>query len=202
MHAIEQKNITPLICLAAGVIIFIWSGIAPYDRTTWWMEVAPAILAAPLLLATYKKFSLTTLLYVLIFIHAVILMVGGHYSYARVPFFDWMGESRNNYVKLGHSAQGFIPAMVVRELLLRTSPLKSGKWLFAIIVFACLGISALYELIEWAAAMALGQGADEFLGTQGDAWDTQKDMAFAGLGAVCALLFLSRLHDKYLKTSS
>lgn len=202
MHAIEQKNITPLICLAAGVIIFIWSGIAPYDRTTWWMEVAPAILAAPLLLATYKKFSLTTLLYVLIFIHAVILMVGGHYSYARVPFFDWMGESRNNYDKLGHFAQGFIPAMVVRELLLRTSPLKSGKWLFAIIVFACLGISALYELIEWAAAMALGQGADEFLGTQGDAWDTQKDMAFAGLGAVCALLFLSRLHDKYLKTSS
>lgn len=202
MHAIEQKNIIPLICLAAGVIIFIWSGIAPYDRTTWWMEVAPAILAAPLLLATYKKFSLTTLLYVLIFIHAVILMVGGHYSYARVPFFDWMGESRNNYDKLGHFAQGFIPAMVVRELLLRTSPLKSGKWLFAIIVFACLGISALYELIEWAAAMALGQGADEFLGTQGDAWDTQKDMAFAGLGAVCALLFLSRLHDKYLKTSS
>lgn len=184
--------------LFAAAIIFTWSAIAPYDRTTWWMEVAPVLIALPILIASYNRFTFTTLIYGLIFIHAVILMIGGHYTYARVPFFEFFGEDRNNFDKLGHFAQGFIPAMIMRELVIRTSPLRTGKWLFAIIVFSCLGISAAYELIEWAAAMILGQGADEFLGTQGDVWDTQKDMAWAGAGAVIALLVLSRWHDRLL----
>lgn len=194
-----KNKAIPLSCLALGTVVFLWSAIAPYDRTTWWMEVAPVLIAVPLMAATYRHFPLTTLLYGLILVHAIILMVGGHYTYARVPFFDFAGHDRNNYDKVGHFAQGFIPAMVMRELLLRTSPLKSGKWLFAIILFACLGISALYELIEWIAAVILGQGAEEFLGTQGDVWDTQKDMAWAGIGAAAALLGLSRLHDRALK---
>lgn len=189
---------TPLVALILTVSVFIWSAIAPYDRATWWMETAPVLVAWPLLIATYKKFRLTDFLYALIAVHAVILMVGGHYTYARVPFMEFLGEGRNNYDKIGHFAQGFIPAMVIRELLIRTSPLKSGKWLFAIIVFSCLGISALYELIEFAAAILLKTGADEFLGSQGDVWDTQKDMMWAGVGAVAALFTLSKLHDKSL----
>jgi putative membrane protein len=189
---------TPLVCLAIVVAVFVWSAIAPYERSTWWMEVAPALIALPLLFATHKKFPLTTLLYVLIAVHMIILMVGGHYTYARVPGFEWLGEGRNNYDKIGHFAQGFIPAIIMRELMIRTSDLKPGKWMAAVIVFSCLGISAVYELIEWGAAVMLGQGADEFLGTQGDVWDTQKDMAFAGLGAISALLLLSRAHDKAL----
>lgn len=198
MHSIK-RHIIPAVCLALTFVILTWSGIAPYDRVTWYMEVAPVIIVIPVLWLSYERFPLSTLLYLLIFIHGVVLMVGGHYSYARVPFFDGLWDGRNNYDKIGHFAQGFIPALAIRELLVRTSPLRSGKWLNAIIVFACLGISALYELIEWAAAMMLGQGAEEFLGTQGDIWDTQKDMAFAGLGAVSALILLSRLHDTMLK---
>ncbi|NBC45373.1 DUF2238 domain-containing protein [Corallococcus exiguus] len=189
---------TPIACLAIVIAVFAWSAIAPYERSTWWMEVAPALIALPLLFATYKKFPLTTLLYVLIAVHMVILMVGGHYTYARVPGFEWLGEGRNNYDKIGHFAQGFIPAMIMRELLIRTSDLKPGKWMAVVIVFSCLGISAVYELIEWGAAVMLGQGADEFLGTQGDVWDTQKDMGMAGIGACAALLLLSRPHDKAL----
>ncbi len=180
------------------MIVFTWSAINPFDRATWWLEVAPVLIAYPLLFATYKKFRLTDLLYGLIFIHAVILMVGGHYTYAHVPFMEFLGEGRNNYDKIGHFAQGFIPAIVIRELLIRTSPLKAGKWMAAIIVFACLGVSALYEVIEWAAAVIFGDGAEEFLGTQGDVWDTQKDMMYAGIGASAALLLLSKLHDKAL----
>jgi putative membrane protein len=187
----------PLSCLAFVAAVFTWSAIGPFDRATWWMEVAPVLIVLPLLAATYKKFRLTDLLYVLIAVHAVILMVGGHYTYARVPMFDFI-EGRNNYDKLGHFAQGFIPAIVIRELLLRTSPLRPGKWLAGVIVFSCLGISALYELVEWTAAEILGQGADEFLGSQGDVWDTQKDMMWAGIGATAALLSLSHLHDKAL----
>lgn len=188
----------PLSCLAACLIVFVWSAIGPYDRGTWWMEVAPVLIALPLLLGTYNRFRLTDLLYILILIHAVILMVGGHYTYARVPLPDFLMGDRNNYDKLGHFAQGFIPAMAMRELLLRTSPLRPGKWLAAIIVFSCLGISALYELIEWIAAEILGQGADEFLGSQGDVWDTQKDMMWAGIGAGAALFGLSRIHSRQL----
>lgn len=190
----------PLACLAFALIVLAWSAIAPYDRSTWWMEVAPFIIAAPLLIATYRRFRLTDLLYVLILLQSLILMIGGHYTYARVPFVELLGEGRNNFDKIGHFAQGFVPAMVIRELLLRTSPLKAGKWLFAVIAFSCLGISALYELIEWGAAMALGQGADEFLGTQGDPWDTQKDMMWAGIGAVAAQVLLSKIHDRFLSS--
>lgn len=193
----------PLFFLTVVLIVFIWSGIGPYDRVTWWMEVAPVIVALPLLLATYHKFRLTTLLYGLIALHAVILMVGGHYTYARVPAFDWLrditGGDRNNYDKIGHFAQGFIPAMVARELLIRTTPLKHGKWMCALIVLSCLGISAIYEIVEWFAAVMVGEGAHEFLGTQGDEWDTQKDMAWAGAGAIAALLLLSKIHDRFLK---
>lgn len=188
----------PLSCFLIAVAVFVWSAINPYDRGTWWMEVAPALIAAPLLIATYRSFRLTDLLYFLICVHAIILMIGGHYTYARVPLFDLIGEGRNNYDKVGHFAQGFIPAIAIRELLLRTSTLKPGKWLATILVFSCLGISAVYEIIEWTAAEILGSGANEFLGSQGDIWDTQKDMAWAGIGAVCAVLSLSKIHDAAL----
>ncbi len=189
----------PVFCLLSGLAILTWSGIAPYERGTWWMEIAPALIAAPLMIATYKKFPLTNFLYGLILVHAIILMIGGHYTYARVPLFDFGDGARNNYDKIGHFAQGFIPAIVIRELLLRTSPLRPGKWLFTIIVFSCLGISAVYELIEWIAAVLLGSGAEEFLGTQGDVWDTQEDMAWAGIGAITAMVFLSRPQDRAIK---
>lgn len=189
--------------LLVTVLVFIWSGIGPYDRATWWMEVAPVLIAVPIMLAIYKSFRLTNLLYILIALHGIILMVGGHYTYSRVPAFDWLrditGGERNSYDGLGHLAQGFIPAMVARELLLRTSPLRYGKWMFTLIVFSCLGIAAVYELLEWGAAVMVGEGAHEFLGTQGDQWDTQKDMALAGVGAIAALLGLSKLHDRGLK---
>lgn len=194
-----QASTVPLTGLALAALVFLWSAVDPYDRGTWWMEVAPALIALPLLFFTYKRFRLTDLSYALIGIHASILMVGGKYTYARVPLFDVIEGTRNNYDKLGHFAQGFIPAIILRELLLRTSPMRPGKWLAAVIVFSCLGISAAYELIEWSAAMLLGQGAEEFLGTQGDEWDTQKDMLWAGVGACAALLTLSRWHDRQLE---
>lgn len=193
----------PVLTLLAVVCTFLWSAINPYDRATWWMEVAPVLVAVPIMLATYKNFRLTNLLYLLIGLHAVILIVGGHYTYARVPLFDVIrdltGGERNNYDKIGHFAQGFIPAMVARELLIRTSTLRAGKWMTVLIVLGCLGISAIYEIIEWIAAVMVGEGAHEFLGTQGDEWDTQKDMAYAGIGAAVALLFLSKLHNRALK---
>ena len=192
-----------LLLLITCVAILIWSGINPKERLTWWLETLPVFISIILCCATYKKFELTPLLYLLIWVECVILMVGGHYTYAEVPLFDWIknvfNQSRNNYDKLGHLAQGFIPAILVRELLLRTSPLKSGKWLFTIIVFGILGISATYELIEWAAAEIIGEDADSFLGSQGDVWDTQKNMFCAFIGATLALLTLSKLHDKQLK---
>lgn len=194
-----NRHTTPLIGFFIIAAVFIWSSIQPYDVVTWLMEVAPVLIALPILFATYKKFPLTNLLYALIVIHAIILMIGGHYTYARIPLFDMFGDGRNNYDKVGHFAQGFIPAIAMRELLLRTSTLQSGKWMFAIIVFSCLGISAAYEIIEWAAAIAIGQGANEFLGTQGDIWDTQKDMAWAGIGALIAMLTLQSTHDMFLK---
>ncbi|MFZ5841936.1 MAG: DUF2238 domain-containing protein [Pseudomonadota bacterium] len=183
--------------------VLIWSAIAPYDRLTWWLEVAPALIALVLLAITWQRFPLTTLLYVLILIHSLILMVGGHYTYARVPAFDWLRDtfelSRNHYDRVGHLAQGFIPAMVARELLLRLTPLKRGGWLFFLVLCVCLAISVVYELIEWGAAMALGGSAEEFLALQGDEWDTQKDMALAGIGALVAQLSLARLHDRQLQ---
>jgi putative membrane protein len=186
----------------ALVALLALSAWRPYDLATWAMEVAPVAVVLALLWATRARFPLTPLLLTLIFVHACILILGGHYSYARVPLGFWLQDlfhlPRNPYDGIGHFAQGFIPAIAARELLLRRTGLQRGGWLFTVVVLACLGISATYELIEWGAAVALGQGADEFLGTQGDPWDTQKDMALAGLGAIVALLALSRWHDAQL----
>lgn len=188
--------------LAIFFAVLAWSAINPYDRLTWWLEVAPALVGLALMVWTHKRFPLTTLLYVLILIHSLILFVGGHYTYARVPAFDWLRDafelSRNHYDRVGHLAQGFIPAMIARELLLRLTPLKRGGWLFFLVLCVCLAISAVYELIEWGAAMALGGSAEEFLALQGDVWDTQKDMALAGIGALVAQLTLARWHDRQL----
>jgi putative membrane protein len=187
---------------AALIALLALSGYKPFDLATWVMEVVPVVIVLVILWISHRRFPLTPLLYALIFVHAVVLMLGGHYSYARVPLGDWMREwfhlSRNPYDGIGHFAQGFIPAIAARELLLRRTLLERGGWLFVIVTSVCLAISALYELIEWGVAVALGQGADEFLGTQGDPWDTQKDMAFAWLGAMVAQWLLARWHDAQL----
>lgn len=192
----------PLALLALAIVILVLSGIGPYDRATWLMEVFPVILAAPVLVATARRFPFTSLVYRLIFLHAVILMVGGHYTYARVPLGFWLQDAldlaRNHYDGIGHFVQGFVPAIIAREILLRRSPLKPGKWLFFLVVTVSLSISASYELVEWAAAVIGGSAADEFLGTQGDVWDTQWDMFMALLGALTALIVLSRRHDREL----
>jgi putative membrane protein len=187
---------------AALIALLAVSAWRPHDLATWAMEVAPVVVVLPLLWATRGRFPLTPLLYALIFVHAAVLVLGGHYTYARVPLGFWMQEAfglaRNPYDGIGHFMQGFVPAIAARELLLRHTGLQRGAWLFAVVVLTCLGISAIYELIEWGAAVAIGQGADEFLGTQGDAWDTQKDMALAGVGALAAQLALARWHDRQL----
>ena len=179
-----------------------WSLVAPHDYFTWVLEVLPVLIGLPLAFAVQRRFPLSGLLLGLLWGHSVILIVGGHYTYARVPLGDWamhwFGWTRNNYDKLGHFAQGFVPAILVREILLRTSPLKGGKWLAFLVVSVCLAFSALYELIEWLTAVTSGAAADDFLGTQGDPWDTQTDMAMALVGAVVALLLLPRLHDRSL----
>ncbi|HKC45219.1 MAG TPA: DUF2238 domain-containing protein [Burkholderiales bacterium] len=189
-----------LFVLAAMALIV--SGIGPRERGTWVLEVAPVLIAAPILLLTWRGFRLTPLVYWLIFLHALVLMVGGHYTYAHVPFGFWLqdlfGLARNPYDRIGHFMQGFTPAMVVREILLRRSPLRPGKWTFFIVSSICLAISAVYEFIEWWAALILGQGAQEFLGTQGDPWDTQWDMFMCLVGAIAAQLLLSRVHDRQL----
>lgn len=180
--------------------VLTWSGIAPHDRFTWLLEVAPALIGLMILAATYRRFRFTGLVYWLILVHAVILMVGGRYTYARVPLFDWIRDAfdlgRNHYDKVGHFAQGFIPAIITREILLRKSPLRSGKWLSFTVVSVCLAMSAFYELIEWWVALAVGEGAESFLGTQGYEWDTQSDMALALLGAIASLLLFGRYHDR------
>ena len=192
----------PLFVLAAVLAVLVWSGIAPHDRGTWLMEVAPVLIVLPLLVATHRRFPLTPLLQVLIALHAAVLCVGGHYTYAEVPagfwFRDLLGLARNHYDRLGHLFQGFVPALVARELLLRNTPLRPGGWLFALCISVAMAVSALYELLEWLAAELLGQGADAFLGTQGDVWDTQWDMFMALLGALAAQLLLSRLQDRQL----
>lgn len=183
--------------------VFIWSAINPHDYFTWFLEVAPALIGLVLLAVTYRSFRFTVLAYWLMLIHAVILMVGGHYTYAEVPLFNWIRDtfelSRNNYDKVGHFAQGFIPAIIAREMLIRKTPLKPGKWLFFIVVSVCLAISAFYELIEWWVAVASGESAEAFLGTQGYVWDTQSDMAYALTGAITALVLLGRYHNRKLE---
>jgi len=190
----------PLALLAATGVVLLWSGIAPLERGTWWMEVAPILIGVPLLVATFRAFRLSPLLYRLLFLHAVILAVGGHYTYARVPVGFWVQDllhlSRNHYDRLGHLAQGFIPAILAREILLRRSPLVRGKWLFTLVTCVCLAFSAFYELIEWWAALIGGAAAESFLGTQGDPWDTQWDMALALVGAITAQVLLGRVHDR------
>jgi putative membrane protein len=184
------------------VLLLAMSGIRPFDRTTWVLEVFPIFIALPVLWATYRRFPLTTVVYALIFIHAVVLMAGGHYSYARVPLgfqiADLLHFSRNPYDKIGHFFQGFVPALVIREILVRGGFVRGRRMLGFLVVCVVLAISATYELVEWAAAVALGQGADEFLGTQGDPWDTQSDMLFALIGGVSAIVLLSRFHDSQL----
>lgn len=180
-----------------------WSAIQPHDYPTWWMEVMPALVGLIVLWATKKSFPLTPLLYTLILIHALILMIGGHYTYAEVPFFNYLRDSwemgRNNYDKIGHLAQGFVPAMIAREIFIRKKLINSKAWENTLIVSCCLALSALYEIIEWLVALAIGESADAFLGTQGYIWDTQSDMALAMLGAIIALLSLSHVHNKALK---
>ena len=188
--------------LAVFFAVLIWSGVNPKDFTTWVLEVPPALIAIALLFYTRNSFPLTTLAYTLILIHSVILMVGGHYTYAEVPIGDMFRElfesSRNNYDKLGHVAQGFIPVIIAREVVIRLNVFKSKAWMNFFIVSMCLGISAFYELIEWWVALMSGEAAEAFLGTQGYVWDTQSDMGFALTGAIVALVLLSGVHDRQL----
>jgi len=187
---------------AALIALLALSGWRAYDLATWVMEVAPVFIVLVLIWATRTSFPLTPLLLALIFVHACVLMLGGHYTYARVPLGDWLREwfglARNPYDGIGHFMQGFVPAIAARELLLRHTGLQRGAWLFVVVTAVCLAVSAIYELIEWAAAVALGQGAEEFLGTQGDPWDTQKDMLLAWIGAMMAQWLLARWHDRQL----
>lgn len=195
----SQRTFLSLL-LAAGTLAFLWSAWQPHDRFTWWLEVAPVLIGLPILWATYARFPLSRLVYVLLLIHAIILMVGGHYTYAEMPLFNWLrdeyGLARNYYDRVGHVAQGFIPAIVAREILLRCSPLQPGKWLFFLVASVCLAISACYEFLEWWVALASGSDAVAFLATQGDMWDTQWDMFLALLGAISAQLLLAKAHDR------
>ncbi len=196
----DERPRALLALTAAWAIGLVWSGIHAHDRLTWLMEVAPVLIAAPLLWATVGRFRFSTLSYGLILLHGLVLMVGGAYSYARVPLGDWMQVwlhlSRNPYDKIGHFAQGFVPAIVARELLIRRFGLKPGGLLGFLCVCVCGAISATYEIIEWQAAVLLGEGADAFLGAQGDPWDTQSDMLFAFIGAIAAVTLLAPRHDR------
>lgn len=185
------------------VLFFVWSAINPKDYFTWFLEVFPAIIALVILITTYRKFKFTNLVYTLILIHCVILIIGSHYTYAEVPFFNWIKEvfnsSRNNYDKIGHLAQGFIPAIITREILIRNAVVNGKMWLNVVIVAICMAISVSYEFMEWLVAELTGDSAESFLGTQGYIWDTQSDMLYATIGAILAIITLQRLHNKALK---
>lgn len=201
-----QEGFEPLLLAGITLAALVVSGMDPYDRATWVLEVLPVFLGGAILIATYRSFRLSSFLYRLLTLHALILILGAHYTYARVPLGFWVQDlfdmSRNHYDRLGHLAQGFIPAILAREVLLRLSPLKPGKWLFFLVTCVCLAFSAFYELLEWWTAAAIGQAADAFLGTQGDVWDTQWDMFLALLGALAALAGLSRSHDRALRKTT
>ena len=191
--------------MAVFTAVFVWSAIRPKDYPTWVLEVAPAVIAAAILWFTRRQFPLTRLAYVLVLLHCIILIVGGHYTYAEVPAFDWLrdtfGHTRNNYDKVGHFAQGFVPAIIAREVTIRLAVFRTAAWRDFFVVSMCLGVSALYELIEWIVALLSDSAAESFLGTQGYVWDTQSDMAYALCGAVLALLLLGRLHDRQLEAA-
>lgn len=195
-----------LIWIVIFLAVLVWSGIAPKDQLTWALEVFPAVAGAAILWFTRERFPLTTLVYVLILVHCIILMIGGHYTYAEVPLGDWLrdatGGNRNNYDKLGHLAQGFVPAIIARELVIRLHVFNSAAWRNFFIVSFCLGFSAFYELIEWWVALLSDEAAESFLGTQGYIWDTQSDMGLALLGAILALVMLSKTHDKQMQALS
>jgi putative membrane protein len=195
-----KYHITLLLLFCAALA---WSGIAPHDYFTWFLEVLPALIGVAVLLMIYYRYKLTNLTYTLILIHAVILMVGGHYTYAEVPLFDWIKEvfhqSRNNYDKVGHFAQGFIPAIIAREILIRDHIVNVKAWLNVFVVCICMAISAAYEFLEWGVAEMTGESSDAFLGTQGYAWDTQSDMLYATIGAITALIILSKYHNQSIE---
>ena len=201
MHS--QRSTALVVASVALLALLVLSGARPFDRTTWALEVFPVVVALPVLWATYRRFPLTTVLYVCIVVHALVLMLGGAYTYARVPLgfqiADLLGLSRNPYDKIGHFMQGFVPALVAREILIRGQHVRGKRMLAFLVVCVVLAISATYELIEWAAALALGQGADEFLGTQGDPWDTQSDMFCALIGALAALVTLAGVQDRQIR---
>jgi len=194
------KYLTTL--LVIFTVVLVWSAINPTDYFTWILEIAPAIIALIILAAIYKRFKFTNLIYGLILIHSCILMVGGHYTYAEVPLFDWIMEfldqSRNNYDKVGHFAQGFIPAMIIREVLIKRKVVNSKIWFNVIVVAMAMAISVSYEFIEWFVAEQTGESAESFLGTQGYVWDTQSDMLYATIGAITALMTLSKIHDRLI----
>jgi putative membrane protein len=202
-----SSRISPLhLCLLLGVaIVFVWSGWKPYDRFTWWLEIAPALIGGAILISTYSRFRFTTLVYTLVALHMILLFVGGHYTYARVPLFQWLepifGWHRNHFDRLGHFMQGLVPALIAREIFIRQRVVNSAGWRFSIIILICMGISALYELLEWLTALTAGVGASTaFLGTQGDPWDTQEDMCMALIGAFCALIFFSFWQNRQMRT--
>lgn len=201
----ERNNFWRYAWTFVFVVVLAWSGVNPHDYPTWWLEVLPAIVGFGVLWYTRDSFRLTPLVYVLILVHSIILMVGGHYTYAEVPLFDWIGEmfnhTRNNYDKLGHFVQGFIPAIITREIVIRLNVFSSANWRNFFIVCFCLGFSALYELIEWWVALLSEDAAESFLGTQGYTWDTQSDMGWAFLGAILGLVLLGRLHDRQLRSN-
>lgn len=191
-----------LILLTILGIVFFWSAFAPLERFTWWLEIFPILIALPILFLSYQNLQFTHLAYVLMLVHAIILMIGGHYTYAEVPLFNWLRDtfelSRNYYDRVGHFAQGFVPAIIVREILIKKSPLVLGQWLFFIVCSICLSISVIYEFIEWWTAVFEGGAAEAFLGTQGDVWDTQWDMLCALIGSVISQLLLAKIHDKQI----
>lgn len=192
-----------IVLLIIFLVVFIWSAVNPKDLFTWFLEVLPAVIGVMVITITYSKLRFTTFVYVLILIHTIILMVGGHYTYAEMPLFNWIRDtfnlSRNYYDRLGHFAQGFIPAFIAKEVLIKRSHLKKGKMLNFLIICICLSISASYELLEWGVAKATGTAADAFLGTQGDVWDTQWDMFFALIGSIVSVSMFGKVHDKYIE---
>jgi putative membrane protein len=199
----NKKNRIPVILLITEIILLVISLILAREKLTWVLEVFPILIGLPVLIFSYRRFQLTNFLYTLLIIHSVILMVGGIYTYAKVPLGfwmqDWFGFARNHYDRIGHFAQGFFPAIIIREFMLRKSPLKRGGLLVFITISICLAISALYELIEFGYTVSIGESSESFLGSQGDIWDAQWDMLFALIGSICALIVLPKIHDKFLK---